>query len=123
MKVLVVGSNEWSNYSEVIRQFTLILEDMKYNDDNNLLVVHSGSKGAENMTTEYVGKIEKFMKQKGFTIKEKVLRGNNKLNMDYEMISEGADLALVFTTSNCKRSAYFTKILKEFNIPTKIIKD
>jgi hypothetical protein len=123
MKVLVVGSNEWSNYSEVIRQFTLILEDMKYNDDNNLLVVHSGNKGAENMTTEYVGKIEKFMKQKGFTIKEKVLRGHNKLNMDYEIISEGADLALVFTTNNCKRSAHFTKILTEFNIPTKVIKD
>jgi hypothetical protein len=124
MKVLVLGSNNWSNYSEVIRQFTLVLEDMKYNEDNSLTVVHAGNKGAENMTTEYLGKIEKFMRQKGFSIKEKVSRKPlNKAANDYDMIVEGGDLALVFSTRDDKRISYCLKVLEEFNVPTKIIND
>jgi hypothetical protein len=124
MKVLVFGSTDWSNYSEVIRQFTLVLEDMKHNEDNELTVVHSGSRGAENMTTEYLGKIEKFMRQKGFSVREKVFsKYTNKAINSYDMIVEGGDLALVFSTDNDKRISYCLKVLKELNVPTKVIND
>jgi hypothetical protein len=123
---LVVGSKDWSNYSEVMRQITLLLEDLKYSEDKSITFVHGGSQGAENMVTEYVGKVEKFLRQKGYSIKEDLFRNNqnkNKSITDFEMIQNGADLALIFSTRNCKRSIYCAKILQEFEIPTSIIND
>jgi len=126
MRVIVVGSKEWSNYSEVMRQITLLLEDVKYYEDNNLTLVHTANKGAEDMITEYVGKVDKFLKQKGYHIKEEIYRNSMetpKSTNDYNMISLGADYAIIFRTQDDKRASYCEKMLQEFNIPYKVIKN
>jgi hypothetical protein len=124
MRVLVVGSKDWSNYSEIMRQFTLLLEDLKYNEDKSMTLIHGGNQGAENMVSEYVGKVEKFMRQKGYHIKEELFKNSNQKNKsinDYDMMQSDVDFALVFDTKNCKRAHYCIKILQEFEIPTTVI--
>jgi hypothetical protein len=124
MRVLVVGSKDWSNYSEIMRQFTLLLEDLKYNEEKSITFVHGGNQGAENMVSEYVGKIEKFMRQKGYSIKEELFKNfqqKNKSINDYNMMQSDVDFALVFDTKNCKRAHYCIKILQELEIPTTVI--
>lgn len=120
MKVLVFGSKDWSDYGDIMRNMTIILEDFKYNEDERLNIVHAASKGAETMVTEYIGKVEKFLRQKGVSIKEEIFKPNP--TADYDVISQGADLALVFSTGNDKRINYCSKMLAEFGIPTKVIK-
>jgi len=126
MRVLVIGSRDWDNYPEIMRQITLLLEDAKYYEDKNLTLVHTASKGAEDMITEYVGKVDKFLKQKGYHIKEELFRNSRdipKSTNDYNMISFGADYAIIFRTRDDKRASYCEKILHEFEIPTKVIKN
>ena len=47
----------------------------------------------------------------------------DKITSDYDMITSGIDAALVFIRSSDRRAEYCTRILKEFDIPTKIIKE
>ena len=131
MRILIVGSKNWVNYNELIRNLTIAIEDASvFNpEDKKIVFVHTGSQGAENMTTEYVGKVERFMKQKGYSVKEEIFRkkysGNNvdRITADYDMITSGIDSAFVFIKGSCRRSDYCYKILKEMNIPTKLIKE
>lgn len=130
MKVLVFGSPNWINYNELVRQLTLVVEDAKNTrpDDKKILFVHTGRNGAETMVTEWIGKIEKFMRQKEYSIKEELVRSKSvkdidKLTADYDMIKAGADLALVFIRSSDKRGEYCARITEEFNIPTKIVRE
>jgi uncharacterized protein YdeI (YjbR/CyaY-like superfamily) len=126
MRLLIIGSKDWTNYSDVMRQITVVLEDMKHDEDANLTIVHGANRGAEDMVTEYVGKVQKFMKQKGYSIKEELFRSSSdksKSVTDYEMIQSGADLAIVFATKDDKRSYYSTKMIEQFNIPLIVIND
>ena len=132
MRILVIGSQGWRNYSEVMRNLTVTIEDIHhyYPENKSITFVHTGLRGAENMVTEYVGKVEKFMKQKGFLIKEQLFRLpkgefniNSKINRDYDMMNSGINMALIFTDGGCKRSNACAKILKELDIPTRIIKE
>lgn len=130
MRVLVTGSRDWTDYNEVIRSLTVIIEDMTYYypEERKMTFVHTGQRGAETMVTEYVGKVEKFMRQKGYTIKEEIFKYNGtselqeKFMRDYEMMSSGINSAIIFMKQGCKRSNYFDKILTEFQIPTRVIK-
>jgi hypothetical protein len=127
MRVLVFGSKDWSVYGDIMRNMTILLEDIKYADPdaNQLVLVHSGNMGAENMVTEYVGKVERFLRQKGMHVKEEIFKSRaaeNPATNDYNMIQSGADYALVFTTNNDKRTSYCIKMLEEFGVPTKIVK-
>ena len=76
MKILIVGSKNWINYNEFIRNVTIAIEDAAndFPDDKRIVFVHTGTQGAENMTSEYVGKVEKFMRQKGYAVKEELFR-------------------------------------------------
>lgn len=131
MKILVVGSKNWVNYNELIRNLTIAIEDVAVfsPDDKRIVFVHTGSQGAENMTTEYIGKVENYMKQKGYSIKEELFQkkysGNNvdKITADYDMIMSGVDSAIVFIRDVDRRAEYCTKILREMNIPTKLVKE
>jgi len=131
MKILIVGSRNWINYNEFMRNMTVAIEDASifHPEDKKIVFVHTGSQGAENMTTEYVGKIDKFMKQKGYSIKEEIFKkkysGNNvdKITADYDMMNSGVDSALVFIKGSCRRSEYCARILKELEVPTKVIKE
>lgn len=132
MRVLVIGSKNWKDYNEVIRNLTLAIEDINYYypDEKKITFIHTGLRGAENMVTEYVGKVEKFMRQKGYSIKEELVRLpvgkfdlSSKVQRDYEMINSGINYAIIFNDGTCKRSHACAKILHEFDIPTRIIKE
>lgn len=132
MRVLVIGSKSWKDYNEVIRNLTLAIEDINYYypDEKRITFVHTGSRGAENMVTEYVGKVEKFMRQKGYHVKEELVRLpagkfdlSSRIQRDYEMINSEISYAIIFNDGACKRSDSCAKILKEFDVPTRIIKE
>lgn len=131
MRVLVVGSPNWLNYNEIMRNLTLLIEDIKYQrpEENKIVFVHTGQRGAENMITEYVGKVEKFLRQKGYSVKEELFRkklsGNSldKITGDYDMITSGIDEAIVFMRPGDKRAEYCIRILNQVQIPVRVVKE
>ena len=128
MRVLIFGSRDWENYGDIMRNMTILLEDLKYADPeaSQLTIVHCGNAGAENMVTEYIGKVEKFLRQKGMQLKEEIFKSPNastKSVNDYNMIEQGGDYAIVFQSPNDKRTTYCAKMLEQFEIPTKIVKE
>ena len=131
MKVLVVGSPTWKNYNEIMRNMTLVIEDISVTapDENKIVFVHTGLRGAENMVTEYLGKVERFLRQKGYTVKEELFNKKmsgvalDKITGDYDMITSGVDQAIVFLTSEDRRGAYCVKILREVGVPTRVVKE
>ena len=125
MKIFIVGSKEWSDYNTVMRTLTVAIEDASFynQDDKRIIFIHRGIEGAENMVTEYVGKVEKFMRQKGYSIKEELIKYNPEQNRtDFDIINSGIDKAIIFKTNNCKRSDYCAKILAALEIPTKLVR-
>lgn len=122
MKVLVFGSKDWVDYNDLIRQVTLLIEDNKayYPDDKDFLFVHKGLQGAENMITEYIGKTEKFLAQKGYRIKEQLIKDKSSLS-DVNMIESEPSIALIF--GDCPRNKQAMSLLKAYNIPYRYFKE
>jgi len=122
MRVLIFGSKDWIDYNEVMRQITVLLDDRKhfYPDDKEYIFVHKGLKGAENMVTEYIGKTEKFLRQKGYKIKEELIRDKSS-SSDITMIESAPDFALVFGEG--PRNRQCLKLLELVGIPHRYIKD
>jgi hypothetical protein len=120
MRVGILGSKDWENYSEVIRSLTVFIQEAHELGHDELILVHTGSKGAENMITEYVGKTKKFLREKGFKIKEEVAARNSQIIKDMSVIDSDLQYALLFSTGD-KRTISFKKILKEYGIPFRII--
>jgi hypothetical protein len=116
MKVLVFGSKDWEDYNDLIRQITLLIEDNKhyYPDDKEFVFVHTGLKGAENMVTEYIGKTEKFLRQKGYRIKEELVRDKSSYS-DVTLIESEPSIALVFGES--PRNRQCIKLMQAMGVP------
>ena len=122
MKVIVFGSKDWVDYNEVIRQITVLIDDRKhfYPEDKEYVFVHTGLRGAENMITEYIGKTEKFLRQKGYKIKEELIRDKSSLT-DVSLIESEPDFALVIGNSERNRSCL--RLLEIYGVPHRFIKD
>ena len=108
-----------------MRYMTILFQDAAeaYPDDKSLLFIHSGNIGAENMVTEYIGKTEKFMRQKGYSVKEKIVRhGKDAVLNDYKLMEQGVDAAIVFS-NGCKRTRTSIKLLAELGIPAAIYEE
>jgi hypothetical protein len=122
MRVLVFGSKDYTDYNEFIRQMTVLIDDRKhwFPDDKEYLFVHKGLRGAENMVTEYIGKVEKLIRQNGYKIKEELIRDKSSFS-DVTMIESSPDFALVFGVSERNRSC--VKLLEAYGIPYRSIKD
>ena len=122
MRVLVFGSKDWTDYNEVIRQITVLIDDRKhfYPDDKEYIFVHTGMRGAENMVTEYIGKTERFLRQKGYNIKEELVRDKSSYS-DVTLIESTPDFAIVFGQSDRNRSCI--KLLEAYGIPHRFIKE
>lgn len=122
MRVLVFGSKEWSDYNDLIRQITVLIDDRKhfYPEDKEYIFIHTGLRGAENMVTEYIGKTEKFLRQKGYKIKEELIRDKGSLS-DVHMIESLPDFALVFGDST--RNKMCVKLLETYEVPFRYIKE
>ena len=116
MRTLVFGSKDWTDYNDLIRQVTLLLEDCKhlFPDEKEYVFVHKGLKGAENMVTEYIGKTEKFLRQKGYKIKEEIVRDKSSFS-DVTMIESSPNIALVFGESPRNKQAI--SLLETYGIP------
>jgi len=121
MRVLVFGSKEWTDYNELIRQVTVLIDDRKhfYPDDKEYIFFHTGLRGAENMITEYIGKTEKFLRQKGYKIKEELIRDKSSFS-DVTLIESSPDFALIFGEST--RNTSCVKILESYSVPFRYIK-
>jgi hypothetical protein len=120
MRVLVFGDKNWVDYNEVMRQVTVLLDDRKhfYPDDKEFIFVHKGLRGAENMITEYIGKVEKLLKQKGYKIKEELVRDKSSFS-DVTLIESAPDFALVF--GDCPRNRQCVKLLETYAVPHRYI--
>jgi len=122
MRVLVFGSKEWQDYMELVRQVTVLIDDRKhyYPEDKEYIFIHKGMRGAENMITEYIGKVEKMIRQNGYKIKEELIRDKGSLS-DVHMIESMPDFALVFGESS--RNRMCIKLLETYEIPFRSIKE
>jgi hypothetical protein len=122
MRVLVFGSKDWTDYNDLIRQITVLIDDRKhfYPDDTEYTFVHTGMRGAENMVTEYIGKTEKFLRQKGYRIKEEIIRDKSQLS-DVSLIESNPDFAFVFGESPRNRSC--ASLLESYGVPHRYIKE
>jgi len=122
MRVLVFGAKDYTDYNELIRQVTVLLDDRKhfYPEDKEYVFVHTGLRGAENMITEYIGKTEKYLRQKGFKIKEELVRDTSSYS-DVTLIESIPDFALVFGISERNKSCI--KLLEAYGIPFRFIKE
>jgi hypothetical protein len=120
MNVGIYGSTDWTNYPELMRQLTLFIQEAHELEHGGINFVHSGKKGAENMISEYVGKTEKFLRQKNFKITETIHRSNKDSNTDIKIIESGLDYAILFSTKD-KRTYSCKEILKIYEIPHRVI--
>ena len=122
MRVLVFGSKEWTDYNGLIREVTVLIDDRKhfFPDDKEYIFVHTGLRGAENMITEYIGKTEKFLRQKGYKIKEQLVRDKSSYS-DVTLIESLPDFALIFGETTRNRSCI--KLLEAYGIPYRFIEE
>jgi hypothetical protein len=122
MRVLVFGSKNWVDYNELIRQVTVLIDDRKhfYPEDKEYVFIHKGTLGAENMITEYIGKVEKFMKQKGYRIKEELVRDKSSYS-DVTLIEDNPDFVFVF--GNSPRNKTCLRLLETLEVPHRYIKE
>jgi hypothetical protein len=119
MRVGIFGSNEWDNYMDLVRTMTIFIQESHDLGHDNVVFIHGGKFGAENMITEYIGKTQKFLKQKGFKIKEDVFRGRSKIS-DVAMIEAGLDFAIVFSTGD-RRTYSSKKLLEAYEVPYRLV--
>ncbi len=121
MRIAVFGSKDWKSYPDLMRYLTVIIEESAEIGHDKLVFVHGGRHGAENMITEYIGKVEKMLRHNNFKIKEEIFRDKSGIS-DVKLVESGIDFALVFST-NDKRSFSCKKILEAYEVPTRIFQD
>lgn len=116
MRVLIFGSKDYEDYNEFMRQITVLIDDRKhwFPEDKEYLFVHKGLRGAENMITEYIGKVEKLIRQNGYKIKEEIVRDKSSFS-DVTLIESNPDFALVFGKS--ARNTTCLGLLESFGVP------
>ena len=121
MRVLVFGSKDYTDYNEFIRQMTVLIDDRKHwnPEDKEYIFIHKGMRGAEDMVTEYIGKVEKMLRHNGYKIKEELVRDKSSLS-DVYLIESIPDFALVFGDSPRNRQSI--KLLETYEIPFRYVK-
>lgn len=122
MRIAVAGSREWGDYNTLIRKITIEIEDwaLANPEDTRLVFVHTGQAGAENMITEYVGKTQSFMKQKGRSISDLVFYTSPEKDRDFALLSSGVDRVIVFGANTCKRSYRFAKLAEGMGLDVSV---
>lgn len=129
MRVLISGSRNWVDYNEIMRKMTVILDEWVSNspEDRKITFVHSASTPAENMVTEYIGKVEKLLKQKGYHINEQLVRPKiddsySKAGSLFDLANLNIDKTIVFIRDSCKKTQSLANISSAMGIPTDIVK-
>jgi hypothetical protein len=128
MRILVGGSRNWVDYNEIMRKMTVILDQWVSTNpsDKKITFVHTASSPAENMVTEYIGKVERLLKQKGYSIDEQLFRpkrfSDNSAVQMYDLASLNIDKAIFFIRDSCKKTTSLANISSAMEIPTDIVK-
>lgn len=128
MRVLVGGSRNWVDYNEIMRKITVILDEWVSTnpEDKRITFIHTASTPAENMVTEYIGKVEKLLKQKGYKIGEQLFRpkklSDSSTIQMYDLASLNIDKAVFFIRDSCKKTQSLANITAAMEIPTDIVK-
>ena len=129
MRILVAGSRNWVDYNEIMRKMTVILDEWVSSDpsDRKITFVHTASSPAENMITEYVGKVERLIRQKGYEIDEQLLRPKhgdrweNKMSIE-DVSNLNLDKSVMFIRDSCKKTQNTANIISAMGIPTDIVR-
>ena len=128
MRVLISGSRNWVYYNEIMRKMTVILDQWVSSNpsEKKITFIHTASSPAENMVTEYIGKVEKLIKQKGYSIDEQLFRpkklsDNSAIHM-YDLANLGIDKAVFFIRDSCKKTHSLASMSNAMEIPTDIVK-
>ncbi len=128
MRILVGGSRNWVDYNEIMRKMTVILDHWVSTkpNDKKITFVHTASTPAENMVTEYIGKVERLLKQKGYSIDEQLFRpkkiSDSSAVQMYDIASLNIDKAIFFVRDSCKKTTSLANISSAMEIPTEIVK-
>lgn len=126
MKIGVIGSKNWEDYQTLIRKLTVEIEDWKLAnpEDNRIMFIHYGNSGAENMVTEYVGKVEDYMRQKRIFVNDKIFRfySKDQFAKDFELINSDIDKLLIFAKEPCARGKNAATIAETLEVPYTYIK-
>lgn len=128
MRILVGGSRNWVDYNEIMRKMTVILDHWVSTkpQDKKITFVHTASSPAENMVTEYIGKVERLLKQKGYSIDEQLFRpkkiSDSSAVQMYDLASLNIDKAIFFVRDSCKKTTSLANISSAMEIPTEIVK-
>lgn len=126
MKIGVIGSKSWEDYQTLIRKLTVEIEDWKIAnpEDNRIVFIHYGNPGAENMVTEYVGKVEDYMRQKRIFINDRIFRfySKDQFAKDFELINSDIDKLIIFAKEPCARSKNAATIAETLEVPYTYIK-
>lgn len=128
MRILVGGSRNWVDYNEIMRKMTVILDQWVSTNPSQkkITFVHTASSPAENMVTEYIGKVERLLKQKGYSIDEQLFRpkkfSDNSAVQMYDLASLNIDKAVFFVRDSCKKTTSLANISSAMEIPTEIVK-
>lgn len=129
MRILVAGSRNWVDYNEIMRKMTVILDEWVSSNpsDRKITFVHTASSPAENMITEYIGKVERLIRQKGYAIDEQLVRpvrGEQwqvRLSID-DISNLNVDKSVMFIRDSCKKTQNIANITSAMGIPTDIVK-
>ena len=128
MRVLIAGSRNWVDYNEIMRKMTVTLDEwVASKNDNKITFVHTASSPAENMVTEYIGKVERLVRQKGYNIDEQLVRPKSgeqwqgRLSID-DISNLNVDKAIMFIRDSCKKTQNIANITSAMGIPTDIVK-
>lgn len=128
MRILVGGSRNWVDYNEIMRKMTVTLDQWVSTNpsDRKITFVHTASSPAENMVTEYIGKVERLLKQKGYSIDEQLFRpkkiSDTTAVQMYDLASLNIDKAIFFVRDSCKKTTSLANISSAMEIPTEIVK-
>jgi hypothetical protein len=129
MRVFISGSRNWVDYNEIMRKMTVVLDEwVSTNPENRRITfVHSASSPAENMVTEYIGKVEKLIRQKGYDIDEQIIRPKRgepwqgRISVD-DVSNLKVDKSVMFIRDSCKKTENIANICSAMGIPTDIVR-
>lgn len=121
MKILVYGSNKFSDYDTFTRAVVVAIDNNVASDDNKIDIYTAGPYKVNQFAAEFVNKTERFFKQKGIKSRfYRVLKNDVEENFDKYAL----DTVVYLSTKN-ERSEMFDVVLSEAenkNIPVSIYK-
>ena len=121
MKILVYGTNKFSDYDTFTRAVVVAIDNAVHADDTKLDIYTAGPYKINQFTAEFVNKTESFFKQKGIKSRfYRVLKNDVADNFDKYQLD-----GVVYLSTKNEKSEIFDVVISEAesnNIPVSIYK-